>query len=114
MIRRGEIWVGNLNPRRGNEVGKIRPVLVIQADELTQGGADTVVVLPLTTRGRPDMSLFRIHISARDRLLADSYVAIEKPRALDPSRLRDGPLTTLTREELDRVERSVRAVFGML
>lgn len=114
MIRRGEVWVGNLNPRRGNEVGKIRPVLVMQADELTRAGADTVVVLPLTTRGRPDMSLFRIRIPARDRLLADSYVAIEKPRALDPSRLGEGPLTTLDQDEMSSVERSLTAALGML
>jgi hypothetical protein len=36
VIRRGEVWVGNLNPARGKEVGKVRPVLVIQADALTQ------------------------------------------------------------------------------
>lgn len=36
-LRRGEIWVGNLNPNRGAEVGKIRPVLIIQArDKLLQ------------------------------------------------------------------------------
>jgi len=48
-MRRGELWTANLNPPRGQEIGKIRPVLIIQADRL--GGALTpmVVVLPLTT-----------------------------------------------------------------
>ena len=31
-MKRGEVWVANLNPTRGREVGKIRPVLVIQGD----------------------------------------------------------------------------------
>lgn len=114
MIRRGEVWVGNLNPTRGKEVGKVRPVLVMQANALTQAGADTVIVLPLTTQFRPGMRHFRVPIPARDRLLVDSYVVIDKPRALDPSRLGDGPLITLTDEEMAAVEQSLRGVLGML
>ncbi len=114
MIRRGQVWVGNLNPTRGKEVGKVRPVLVVQADALTQAGADTIIVLPLTTQFRPRWRRFRVHIPARDRLLVDSQVVIDKPRALDPARLGDGPLTTLTTEEMAAVEQSLRGVLGML
>ena len=32
MIRRGEIWTANLNPSRGREISKIRPVLILQAE----------------------------------------------------------------------------------
>jgi len=32
MIRRGEIWVANLNPNKGGEIGKVRPVVVLQED----------------------------------------------------------------------------------
>ncbi|MBB3189565.1 type II toxin-antitoxin system PemK/MazF family toxin [Halomonas cerina] len=114
MIRRGEVWVGNLNPTRGNEVGKARPVLVMQADALTQAGAETVIVLPLTTQFRPGWQRFRVPLPTRDRLLVDSYVVIDKPRALDPTRLGEGPLTTLTAEEMAAVEQSLRGVLGML
>ena len=31
MTKRGEVWLANLNPRRGTEPGKTRPVLVVQA-----------------------------------------------------------------------------------
>jgi mRNA interferase MazF len=48
-MRRGEIYLGNLNPNRGAEIGKIRPVLIVQADFLIAQGEPTVVVLPLTT-----------------------------------------------------------------
>lgn len=114
VIRRGEVWVGNLNPSRGAEAGKIRPVVVIQADALTEAGADTVIVLPLTTQFRSGWHKFRVPIGVRDRLLVDSCVVIEKPRALDPARFGDGPLTTLTAEEMASVERSLLGVLGML
>ncbi|MFZ5594818.1 MAG: type II toxin-antitoxin system PemK/MazF family toxin [Pseudomonadota bacterium] len=50
MIRRGEVWVANLNPNRGREIGKIRPVLVIQADSLTSIGSPMIVILPMSTK----------------------------------------------------------------
>ena len=49
-MKRGEVWVANLNPSRGREVGKVRPVLVIQGDALVEAGSPTIAVLPLTTQ----------------------------------------------------------------
>lgn len=33
MMRRGEIWTANLNPNKGGEIGKVRPVMILQDDE---------------------------------------------------------------------------------
>ena len=111
-MRRGEIWVGNLNPNRGAEVGKIRPVLIIQADFLTLQGEPTVIVLPLTTQVRQVKEPLHITIRARDRLLQACQVVPEHPRTLDRKRLVDGPLTSLRPEEMAAVERSLGAVLG--
>lgn len=113
-MKRGEIWVGNLNPQRGREIGKVRPVLIIQADELTQTGTPMVVVLPLSTQVYPSFKRWRITLSARDRLLRDCQIITDQPRALDRDRIGEGPLTTLTAEEMAAVEKSLRAVMGML
>lgn len=37
-MHRGEIWVERLNPNQGAEVGKLRPVVILQADPITQAG----------------------------------------------------------------------------
>jgi mRNA interferase MazF len=112
-VHRGEIWVANLNPNRGHEIGKVRPVLVIQADELTAAGTPMVIVLPMTTQVHPSFRLWRITVRARDRLLKDCQVVVDQPRALDRGRFGEGPLTALTAEEMEAVERSLRAVMGM-
>lgn len=112
-MRRGEIWTANLNPTRGREIGKIRPVLIIQADELVDAGMPMVVVLPLTTKVYPEFKLWRISVPARDRLRESCQVVVDQPRALDRTRIGDGPLTMLTRPELLAVERSLRVVLGM-
>jgi mRNA interferase MazF len=113
-MRRGEIWIGNLNPNRGSEVGKIRPVLVLQADFLTEQGEPTVIVLPLTTQVRKSREPLHVTIPARDRLEQDCQVMPEQPRTLDRNRLAEGPLTRLTPEEMSAVEKSFRAVTGLL
>lgn len=112
-MKRGEIWVGNLNPSRGREIGKVRPVLVIQADELTQSSSPMIVVLPLSTQFYPGFKRWRITLPARDRLLKPCQVITDQPRALDRDRFGDGPLATLTAEEMAAVEKSLRAVMGM-
>ena len=112
-MRRGEIWLGNLNPNRGREAGKIRPVLVLQADFLLAAREPTVIVLPLTTQVRPSKEPLHVTLVARDRLRDTCQVVPEQPRTLDRTRLLDGPLTRLTRDEMSAVEKSFRAVTGL-
>ena len=113
-MRRGEIWLGDLNPNRGAEVGKVRPVLVIQADFLIAQGDPTIVVLPLTTQVRASKEPLHVTIRARDGLAQACQVMPEQPRTLDRRRLIEGPLTRLTEDEMRSVERSLVAVLGML
>lgn len=112
-MRRGEIWLGNLNPNRGREAGKIRPVLILQADFLLAAGEPTVIVLPLTTQVRPSKEPLHVTISARDRLRDTCQIMTEQPRTLDRGRLLDGPLAWLTRDEMSAVEKSFRMVTGL-
>jgi mRNA interferase MazF len=112
-MRRGEIWLGNLNPSRGAETGKVRPVLIMQADFLIAQGEPTVIVLPLTTQVRASKEPLHVTIPKRDGLAGACQVMPEQPRTLDRKRLIDGPLTRLTPEELARVERSFKAVTGL-
>lgn len=112
-MRRGEVWVANLNPNRGAEVGKVRPVLILQADWLSRAQSYTVVVLPLTAQVRAEAEPLRVTLPARDRLLRNCQVIVEQPRTLDRHRIGEGPLTALTADELIAVERSLLAVLGV-
>jgi mRNA interferase MazF len=112
-MRRGEVWLGNLNPNRGAEVGKVRPVLIVQADFLIAQGDPTIIVLPLTTQVRPSKEPLHVTIAARGKLKQDCQVMPEQPRTLDRGRLIEGPLVRLTDVEMQRVERSLRAVLGL-
>jgi mRNA interferase MazF len=113
-MKRGEVWTANLNPSRGREIGKVRPVLIMQANELIDAGVPMVVVLPLTTQIYREFKLWRISVPARDRLREPCQIVVDQPRSLDRARIGDGPLTMLTRAELEAVERGLQVVLGML
>ena len=113
-MKRGEIWVGNLNPNRGAEIGKIRPVLIVQENALTVAGLPTLVVLPLTTQVRPEWQHLRVLVRARDRLQHDCQVMVDQPRTLDRQRLGDGPLTRLTDSELTQGNQALRVLLGLV
>jgi mRNA interferase MazF len=91
-IRRGEIWTAELDPVRGTESQKTRPVLVISNDganraaqRATMGGVITVVPLTSNTdRIRPFQAL--IEADQHTGLAVDSKAQCEQIRSLDISR----------------------------
>ena len=86
-VCKGEIWLANLNPqKRANEVGKMRPVLVIQSDLLNNSDYPTTVVMPLTTRLIDDAQPLRYRIEKRDKLKQNSDVLVAQIRSIDNSR----------------------------
>lgn len=50
-MSRGEIYLADLNPSRGSEQAGVRPVIIVQRDNLKRF-TRTVVVVPLTTNLR--------------------------------------------------------------
>jgi mRNA interferase MazF len=74
----------------------------------------TVLAAPLTTQLRPEFAPIRVLVPARDRLLKDCYVMTEHTRALDRARFGEGPLAALTPEEMAMVERSLKALLGIM
>ncbi|MGH8246181.1 MAG: type II toxin-antitoxin system PemK/MazF family toxin [Gammaproteobacteria bacterium] len=111
MPDRGEIWLANLNPSRGTEPGKRRPVLIIQAQALLDALHPSTLVIPLTTRLTEDAQPLRVRVPAAGRLHKDSDLLIDQLRAIDNRRLVQGPLTRLSAALLETIEHAVREVM---
>jgi len=112
-LEHGAVWLADLNPRRGTEPGKTRPVLIIQNQALLDASHPSTLVIPLTTRLIEDAAPLRLRLSARDRLDRDSDLLIDQIRAIDNQRLVTGPLTFLNEEELSRIYSSILEVMGI-
>ncbi len=84
--KRGDIVIVNLNPKKGDEVGKIRPAIIISGDDENKI-LDTVVLLPLSTDLIEDMYPYRIRILKRENLKKDSDVLVNQIRTLSKKRV---------------------------
>ena len=50
IVSKGEIWLVNLNPiKKNNEIGKVRPALVCQNNELNHNNYPTTIIIPLSS-----------------------------------------------------------------
>ncbi len=103
-VCRGEIWLVNFNPaKKSNEVGKIRPALILQNDELNHGGYPTTMVLPLTTDLIDDAQPLRYRVAKQDKLEQDSDILVAHIRSIDNTRFIE-KLTSLSKEQIQDVK----------
>ena len=80
-VRRGEIWLVNLDPTLGSEIKKTRPCVVISPPEL-HDYLRTVIVAPMTTGSHP--APFRIPIR---HMRKDGLILLDQIRTVDKVRL---------------------------
>lgn len=113
MRKHGEIWLANLNPGKGTEPGKIRPVLILQNQALLDAEHPSTIVAPLTTNLVAEAEPLRLRITADGNLAKDSDLLLDQLRAIDNKRLIDGPLHILNETEMHRVYSAVVEVMGM-
>ena len=113
MRNHGEIWLANLNPGRGSEPGKTRPVLVLQNQALLDADHPSTLIVPLTTNLVDGAEPLRLRIAASNRLHCDSDLLLDQLRAIDNTRLIEGPLHRLDDAAMQRIYAAVVEVMGM-
>jgi len=113
MYKRGEVWLADLNPRRGTEPGKTRPVLILQAQALLDAGHPSTLIIPLTTNLIQDAEPLRIRIPAAGKLTKASDLLMDQIRAIDNGRLGRAALTRLTAVQMRQVERALLEIAGI-
>jgi mRNA interferase MazF len=113
ILTRGEVWLADLDPGRGTEPGKTRPVLIVQARALLDAGHPSTVIVPLTTVLVDDAEPLRIRVPAVRRLRQESDLLIDQLRAIDNRRLVDGPLAQLSSALLQRVAEAIRETLEL-
>ena len=103
-VCKGEIWLVNLNPiKKNNEMGKIRPAVVYQSNELNHSDYPTTIIFPLSTFLIDDTEPIRMRITKRDALEQDSDVIITQIRAIDNDRFIK-KLGDLTQQEVQKIK----------
>jgi mRNA interferase MazF len=80
-VDRFDVYLVILDPTAGSEMQKTRPCLVVSPDEMNHAIA-TVIVAPMTTKGRPYPTRVRCRFEG-----VEGHVALDQLRAVDKARL---------------------------
>ncbi len=114
-IKKGEIYLANLGDVKCADIGKIRPVLVFQNNNLNRmledGLYSDVVIIPLSSKNRTND--FTLAIQKREQLHKDSVLLCNAVKMINSKRLllQKGLLTTLTKDEVIEVESILKNLF---
>ena len=92
MVKRGEIWLVNLDPTIGSEIQKTRPCVIVSPAELNDN-LRTVIVTPMTSKGFS--APFRVPVTHGGTM---GLILLDQMRTVDKTRLvkKTGALTAKT------------------
>jgi mRNA interferase MazF len=84
-VKRGEIWLVNLDPTIGSEIKKTRPCVIVSPPELNQY-LRTVMMAPMTSKGFA--APFRVpvtHAGTKGLIVLDQLRSVDKQRLVKKS-----------------------------
>jgi mRNA interferase MazF len=84
-VKRGEIWLVNLDPTIGSEIKKTRPCVIVSPPELNQH-LRTVMMAPMTSKGFA--APFRVpvtHAGTKGLIVLDQLRSVDKQRLVKKS-----------------------------
>jgi len=111
-IKQFDIWIADLEPQRGTETGKVRPVLIVQTN-LLNNEHPSVVICPVTTNVEKDSDILRVHIKKGiANLKIESDIMIDQIRAVDNRRLLN-KIGELTKELQLKVKDNIKIIFDL-
>ena len=111
-MRRGDIYIANLNPVQGSEADKQRPVVIVSNDASNQAvekyGVGMLTVVPLTTNVTA-IYPFQVFLSAELTTLdKDSKVQPEQIRAISTNRIRGPIITSLPGSVMSAINQALK------
>ena len=111
-IKQFDIWIADLEPQRGTETGKVRPVVIVQTNLLNNLHPSSVVC-PITTNIQKESEILRIHIKkGASNLKVDSDIMIDQIRAIDNRRLVN-KIGELNKELQTKVKDNIKIVLDL-
>lgn len=111
-IKKGDIYLVDLNPVVGSEIGKTRPAIVISND-INNKYAETITIIPVTS-SLSKIYPFEVFLEANKNLGLDkdSKAKINQIRTIDKNRLIQ-KIGFLTKNLIKDVEKAILVHFDI-
>ena len=109
---RGGAYLARLDPAKGAEVGKLRPVVVLTHQTLLDVMPAHVFVCPLSSRSDPAYKALHLTLEPRDSLQVTSYALVEHCRSISIQRIKSERLAQLDVTEIDNIVHKMKQMIG--
>ena len=110
-IKRGEIWLINLDPTVGHEIKKTRPALIIQ-NNIGNKYSTTTIIAPLTSQKTNRVYPYEVLIQNKG-LACESKILLNHVRAIDKQRILK-KLGFLNEEQMNQVNEAIKISLGLV
>jgi len=111
-MRRGDIYLVDLDPARSSEANKRRPAVIVSADSLNRTvdrlGVGAVTVVPITSNVARVYDFQVLLLAAETGLDQDSKAQAEQVRTVSVSRLGREPLGQVPAEVMKGLDAALR------
>jgi mRNA interferase MazF len=104
-VKKGEIFIANLQPTLGHEQSGVRPVLILQND-IGNKHSPTTIIAPITSKVKSSYLPVHVPIKSKNGMPYDSCVLCEQIRTIDKTRL-IGYIGCIDEEEENAVKEAV-------
>ena len=108
-IKQGEVYWANLDPVKGHEQARMRPVMILQNDLLNRN-LNTVIVVPITTNMEAKGLITTYFLDKEVGLKSPSVALLFQLRTIDKARL-NKRIGLLSREKFLDLKRQLSLVF---
>lgn len=111
IVRRGEIYLADLEPHRGSEQGGLRPVLILQ-NNVGNSHSPTTIIAPISNKYGRDYLPVHVKLDGHTDLDESSNVLLEQIRVIDKQRLKKY-LCSLTDSQMKPIDEAVLISCGI-
>lgn len=111
LIKRGELWIVDLDPGFGREVHKKRPALVISQNSLHQDTTNAIII-PVSSQVPQIIGIEMVLVGKDEGLDKQSVLLPVFVRSIDQDRLVKR-IGKLSKDKLAQVEQALKIVLGV-
>ena len=110
-LSRGGVYLARLDPAKGAEVGKLRPVVVLTDQDLLEIKPLHIFICPLSRQSDKNYRALHVPLAARDNLRVQSYALAEHCRSISITRVQSGRLAQLNPDEVKEITRKLKRLI---
>ena len=107
------LFRSKLNPAKHAEVGKVRPVIILNSQLILDSMPPIIFICPLSSQSQKEFRNLHYELNPRDNLRAKSYALIEHCRAISINRIVYPRIGQLSKSELDNILNRLQRLVGL-